>query len=120
MPKVKTTLTPFTPNFTTEVGEYYGLAADKDIREMLGDPRAKLLFTENQIKVAYERWVREGKPEFVDEASLLTAMLKFKNAKLRRLQRKLRCIPRPRKGWGWLWRMITVSGETTSLGSRLR
>lgn len=109
MPKLQFDLTPFTEGFTREVGEYYALRADKDIRDMLGDPRAKLLFTEHQIKVAYERWVREGKPEFVDEVSLLTVMLKRKNAQLRKLQRKLRYTPRPKRGWGWLWRLITNS-----------
>ena len=98
MPKVKTKLTPFTSNFTTEVGEYYGLAADKDIKEMLGDPKARLLFTENQIKVAYERWKREGCPKFIDEKDKLAAAIRVKNTIIKDMENDLRRL-KSRRSW---------------------
>ena len=106
--RVQTKLTPFTKNFTREIGEYYGLKADKDICDLLGDPEARLLFTEHQIKVAYERWVREGRPKFVTEEDRLNALVNVKNTIIRDLRYELKKVKeelREEKRRPW-WRRL--------------
>lgn len=104
MPRLEFDLTPFASTFTTEAGEYYGLAADRDIKELVGDPKARLLFTEHQVKVAYDRWVREGKPKFVDEKDRLAAVIKVKNTIIKDMEAEIKQLKsRKRRGiLGWL------------------
>jgi len=86
VPIVVLPLTPLSKGYTREEGRYYGFSADQDVKALLNVEKARLLFTEHQIRVAYERWVREGKPEFVDEVDKLKAKLRVKQTIIRDLE----------------------------------
>jgi len=60
--RIKTRLRPFSKSFTRDRGEYFALKADGEIERLLGAKDAWLLFTENQVRVAYQRWLKKGKP----------------------------------------------------------
>jgi len=67
---------------------YFALKGEEAEAEFLKD-EPKFFFSEYQLRIAHDRWVKRGRPKFVSEPERLATEVKILREKVKKLRRDL-------------------------------